>query len=147
MKRWLMLTAALGWPWVCWADVGVDWHVLGGGGGHSTGGVYAVRGTIGQPMIGRVAQDRIQLNGGFWAFAMIIQQEGAPKLYLDWATPTNMQLTWRAEQGTAVLQVTDSLTQPNWVDVAGDPIWEDEINRFLLAPADTVRFYRLRVLE
>ncbi len=147
MKRWLMLSAALGLPWVCWADVDVGWYVIGGGGGQSAGGAYAVRGTIGQPVIGRVVQEGVQVDAGFWAFTMIVQQEGAPKLYLEWATPTTVRLAWRAEPGAAVLQVTDSLTLPNWVDVLESPTWEAGINRLVLAPAGTVRFYRLRVLE
>ena len=33
-------------------DYAIDWHTIDGGGGTSTGGVYAVSGTIGQPDAG-----------------------------------------------------------------------------------------------
>jgi hypothetical protein len=45
----------------------LDWWTVDGGGGLSTGGVYSLRGTIGQADAVRAACGAYQLAGGFWA--------------------------------------------------------------------------------
>jgi hypothetical protein len=48
----LVLTSAL-----ClraWGQYSIDWSTIDGGGGTSTGGVYSVTGTIGQPDAGAI---------------------------------------------------------------------------------------------
>src|SRR3989442_3929356 len=45
----------------------VDWFTIDGGGGVSTGGVYAVTGTIGQPDAGLMTGGSYAVAGGFWA--------------------------------------------------------------------------------
>ena len=62
----------------------IDWYKVAGGGGTSTGGVYAVSGTIGQhdaggPMTG----GNYSLNGGFWALISVVQMPGAPTLFIS----------------------------------------------------------------
>jgi hypothetical protein len=44
----------------------IDWHVIGGGGGHALGGVSTLNGTIGQPTAGTVADTDLELCSGFW---------------------------------------------------------------------------------
>lgn len=44
----------------------IDWHVIGSGGGHVQAGVYVLDGTIGQPVVGRVASSSYNLCSGFW---------------------------------------------------------------------------------
>ena len=44
----------------------IDWHTIDGGGGTSTGGVYSVSGTIGQPDAGVANGGNYSLAGGFW---------------------------------------------------------------------------------
>ena len=44
---WLLATGALAQTY------SIDWYTIDGGGGTSTGGVYSVSGTIGQPDAGR----------------------------------------------------------------------------------------------
>ena len=44
----------------------IDWHTIDGGGGASTGGVYSVSGTIGQPDAGGpLTGGSFSLIGGF----------------------------------------------------------------------------------
>src|SRR5262245_40374580 len=43
----------------------VDWHTIAGGGGTSTGGVYSVSGTVGQPDAGTMSGGSYSLAGGF----------------------------------------------------------------------------------
>jgi len=61
----------------------IDWYKIAGGGGTSTGGVYAVSGTIGQhdaggPMTG----GSYSLTGGFWSLIAVVQTGGVPTLYI-----------------------------------------------------------------
>jgi hypothetical protein len=48
------------------ADYELTWSTIDGGGGRSTGGDYALVGTIGQPDAGEMAGGDYQLSGGFW---------------------------------------------------------------------------------
>src|SRR6185436_4115363 len=60
----------------------IDWFTIDGGGGTSTGGVYAVSGTIGQPDAGQLSGGNFTLSGGFWGGLFAIQQPGAPTLHI-----------------------------------------------------------------
>jgi len=44
----------------------IDWHTIDSGGGTSTGGVYSMSGTIGQPDAGAMSGGNYSLSGGFW---------------------------------------------------------------------------------
>ncbi|MBI3881948.1 MAG: hypothetical protein HY301_18040 [Verrucomicrobia bacterium] len=73
----------------------IPWFKIAGGGATapSTGGVYTLSGTIGQPDAGRVAttNDSFRLEGGFWGIA--VQQAGYPVLTLT-RSGTNAFVTW-----------------------------------------------------
>ena len=45
----------------------IDWFTVDGGGGTSTGGVFSVSGTIGQPDAGKMSGGNFSVDGGFWA--------------------------------------------------------------------------------
>jgi len=45
----------------------LSWHTIDGGGGTSTGGGFALSGTIGQPDAGTMSGGSFTLQGGFWA--------------------------------------------------------------------------------
>lgn len=49
------------------AQFAVDWFTLDGGGGAAAGGVYLLKGTIGQPDAGPMSGGPFSLVGGFWA--------------------------------------------------------------------------------
>src|SRR5512142_1014980 len=70
----------------------IDWSTVDGGGGTSTGGVYSVSGTIGQPDAGTMSGGTYTLSGGFWGIAAV-QTPGAPYLWVS-LTPTNTALIW-----------------------------------------------------
>ncbi|QOJ01517.1 MAG: hypothetical protein HRU70_13900 [Phycisphaeraceae bacterium] len=44
----------------------ITWHTIDGGGGRSTGGTFAVTGTIGQWDAGTVTGGVFEIRGGFW---------------------------------------------------------------------------------
>jgi len=58
----------------------IDWFTIDGGGGTSTGGVYSVSGTIGQPDAGKMSGGNFTLDGGFWGIIAPVQTPGAPLL-------------------------------------------------------------------
>ncbi|MBC8094301.1 MAG: hypothetical protein H7Y43_00685, partial [Akkermansiaceae bacterium] len=61
--------------WVATADAqpfAIDWHTIDGGGGTSTGGVYSVSGTIGQPDAGRMSGGNYSIDGGFWGIIAVV---------------------------------------------------------------------------
>ena len=88
----------------------IDWSTIDGGGGTSTGGVYAVSGTIGQPDAGAaMTGGNFSLTGGFWAL-YAVQTPGAP-----WLTVTlNPQLStitvsWAVSDTSWQLQAATTL--------------------------------------
>jgi hypothetical protein len=58
----------------------IDWSTIDGGGGTSTGGVYSVSGTIGQPDAGRMSGGNYSIDGGFWGIVAAVQTPDAPQL-------------------------------------------------------------------
>src|SRR5277367_1099689 len=58
----------------------IDWHKVSGGGATSTGGIYAVSGTIGQHDAGNpMTNNSYVVTGGFWSL-YAVQTPGAPAL-------------------------------------------------------------------
>ena len=88
----------------------------------STGGVYVLSGTIGQPDAGRIAStnNAFRIEGGFWGIA--IQQAGYPKLTISRAG-TNALVSWVTPETGFVLQnATDLATPTPWTDSATVPL-------------------------
>lgn len=62
----------------------IDWYKIAGGGGTSTGGVYSVSGTVGQPdASGPMSGGNFSVTGGFWALVQVVQTPGAPTLNIS----------------------------------------------------------------
>ena len=136
MKNYLSLfavTAALLLPAGALAQsYSIDWYKVAGGGGTSTGGVYTVTGTIGQPdASGAMTGGNYSLTGGFWAI-YAVQTSGAPLLTIThignkaivswdptisgWTLQTNVNLvtaTWGNYQGTVVNNSVTNVPPPN----------------------------------
>ena len=118
----------------------IDWHAIDGGGGASTGGVYAVTGTIGQPDAGGpMTNGPYSLTGGFWVLPTLVQTPGAPTLHITNAAPGWAMIWWTPPTPGFALQSTDSLAPTNWVNAPSGT------NNPALVPATLpTRFYRLR---
>ncbi len=87
----------------------IDWFTVDGGGGTSTGGVYVVSGTIGQPDAGKMSGGSFTLDGGFWGILAAVQTPAAPYLWVT-LTPTNTVVVWWALSPTGwQLQSTTNL--------------------------------------
>src|SRR5256885_960583 len=68
----------------------IDWFTIDGGGGTSTGSVYSVSGTIGQPDANAqpLTGGNFSVVGGFWSLFSVVQTPGAPLLTIR-LTSTN----------------------------------------------------------
>jgi len=123
----------------------IDWFKIAGGGGTSTGGVYSVSGTIGQPdASGPLTGGNYSLSGGFWSLLSVVQTPGAPVLSIA-STPTNtIAVTWPSPAtGWIPQQNTNSVSSVNWSNVT-DTIQDNGTTRTLIvSPPLGKRFYRL----
>src|SRR5437867_12907898 len=72
----------------------IDWFTIDGGGGTSTGAVYSVSGTIGQPDAGRMAGGNFTLDGGFWAILAAVPTAGAPELKILRTDTNTVAVYW-----------------------------------------------------
>ena len=100
--------AALGQPF------SIDRFVVGVGGTmQSTGGVYSVSGTIGQPDAGRpLTNGQYSVTGGFWALPIAVQTVGVPLLTIVPAAPGQATISWTPATPGFVLQETLILAPP-----------------------------------
>jgi hypothetical protein len=128
----LLVTAAL-------AQYSIDWHTIDGGGGTSTGGVYSVSGTIGQPDAGlTMSGGDYSLTGGFWALPGTIHTEGAPTLTIAPAGAGLVSISWSPASTNFILQETFSLSPTNWMNSASG-----STNPVVVSAIGAARFYRL----
>jgi hypothetical protein len=121
------------------AQYSIDWFTIDGGGGTSTGGVYSVSGTIGQPDAGApMTNGQYSVTGGFWALPTAVQVTGAPTLTIAAAAPGTASISWTPNTPGFVLQESWSLAPANWTNslsAATNPI---------VVPATLpAKFYRL----
>ena len=121
------------------ADLRIDWSTIDGGGGTSTGGVYTVSGTIGQPDAGGpLTNGQYSVTGGFWALPVAVQTTNAPTLKIIPATPGWATVSWVPNTPGFVLQETTSLAPTNWVNSASGAA-----NPVVVPAVQPTKFYRL----
>ena len=95
----------------------IDWSKIAGGGGTSTGGVYAVSGTVGQHDAGGPLTNGVySLTGGYWALPIAVQTTNAPTLAIIPAAPGWATISWTPPTPGFVLQETVSLAPSNWTN-------------------------------
>jgi hypothetical protein len=91
----------------------IDWSKISGGGGTSTGGVYSVTGTVGQPDAGTtMTGGNYALTGGFWSFIAAVQTPGAPALTVTQASGS-VVVSWPYPSTGWVLQQNANLANTN----------------------------------
>jgi hypothetical protein len=78
------------------AQYAIDWFTIDGGGGASTGGVYSVTGTVGQPDAGTMSGGQYTLEGGFWSILAAVQTDGAPWLTVLRTATNTVVVSWPA---------------------------------------------------
>jgi hypothetical protein len=121
------------------AQYSINWHTIDGGGGTSTGGVYSISGTIGQPDAGGpMTNGQYSVTGGFWALPAAIQVTGAPTLTIVPATPGNATISWSPNTPGYILQQTTLLSPSNWTNSPSG-----STNPVVVPANQAARFYRL----
>jgi hypothetical protein len=121
----------------------IDWYKIAGGGGTSTGGVYAVSGTIGQPdASGAMTGGNYSMTGGFWSLISVVQTPGAPPLTIT-RSGNHVIVSWPSPSTGWTLQQNSSLAAANWTASSG--IADDGTNKSLTftSPAGNL-FFRLK---
>jgi hypothetical protein len=125
----------------------IDWFTIDGGGGTSTGGVFSVSGTIGQPDAGTMTGGPYSLTGGFWSVVAAVQTPGAPFLSVrsDAVTGT-VTVSWPLPATGWLLDQTPILTgsPAPWGQVLF-PYQTNATDIFITVPSPAGnRYYRLR---
>ena len=121
----------------------IDWYKIAGGGGTSTGGVYSVSGTIGQPDASTAMTGcNYSLTGGFWALAQVVQTPGAPTLYISHAGK-NVTLFWLSVSGWNLYQSTSLATPVASWTASSSPILTNGTNYLTVTNAAGNLFFQL----
>jgi len=129
------------------AQYSIDWSTVDGGGGASTGGVYTVTGTIGQPDAGTLTGGNYTLTGGFWSILAAVQTPGAPYLTVTRSNNT-VVVSWPLPATGWVLQATNALPQVSapWPQI-NPPYETNGLNLQFTEPSPAGnKFYRLHKL-
>jgi hypothetical protein len=128
-----------------WGQYSLDWSTIDGGGGTSTGGVYSVTGTIGQPDAGTMSGGNYTLQGGFWGVIAAVQTPGAPLLSIFHTSTNTVAVIWPSPStGWTLQQNTNSVSSANWSNLTSG-IQDDGTTKTLIVnPPTGNRFYRLK---
>jgi hypothetical protein len=127
----------------------IDWFTIGGGGGISTGGVYSVSGTIGQPTAGPLSGGSYSLLSGFWSIVAAIQNDDGPLLEVTKGMAAgSITVSWPIEGGSGfILEETSSLnTSSGWMLVEPATYQSNTTTHFITiaGPVSGTRLYRLK---
>jgi len=127
------------------AQFSIDWFTIDGGGGTSTGGVYAVSGTIAQPDAGpAMTGANFSLTGGFWSLISVVQSPGAPLLTITLTSTNTALVSWPSPStGFNLQQNTQGPGTVNWSNVVTTPIDNGTIKYLIVNTPNGNRFYRL----
>lgn len=124
---------------VGFAQYSIDWSKVAGGGGTSTGAVYSVSGSIGQPEAGGpLTNGQYSVTGGFWVLPVAVQTPGAPLLSIVASTPGQARVSWTPNTPGFILQETLSLSPTNWLDAPSGTT-----NPVVVPATLPTKFYRL----
>jgi hypothetical protein len=116
--RFVVLIIGLGLGLACAQNFRIDWHTIDGGGGISTGSVYKVSGTIGQPDASPALMTggAYSVVGGFWALPEVVQIPNGPALSIVPFGVGQARLSWTPNTPGFVLQENTDLNTTNWVN-------------------------------
>ncbi|MDQ6630360.1 MAG: hypothetical protein M3Y82_01210 [Verrucomicrobiota bacterium] len=138
------MTASLFAGTVLAQNYSIDRFTIDGGGGTSTGGVYSVSGTIGQPDANQQALTggNFSLIGGFWSL-VAVQTPGAPLLTITLTSTNTAVVSWPSPSTGFALQQNSDLNSANWTTPL-ETVTDNGTIRFIIVnPPTGNRFYRL----
>ncbi len=123
----------------------VDWFTIDGGGGTSTGGVYRVSGTIGQPDAGAtMSGGNYSIDGGFLSAIATVPTPGAPLLVITVTATNTVVLSWPSPSTGFVLQEISDIAAADWSDSGLAPS-DNGTAKIVVVPVGAGnKFYRLR---
>ena len=121
----------------------IDWYKISGGGGTSTGGTYAVSGSIGQPDAGvAMSGGSYSLTGGFWSFIAVVQTAGLPNLTIM-RNGNTVSVSW-ADTGSCTLQQNANLALANgWTPCGNTVNCNNGTNSITITSPTGSLFFRL----
>ena len=126
----------------------IDWFTIDGGGGTSSGGSYAVSGTIGQPDAGSMSGGAYTLVGGFWGAIQAIQTAGAPLLSVETLLNGTVRVFWPSSATGFVLDQATALavtpTATTWTPAVFPYQTNASQISITTAPSPAQKYYRLR---
>ena len=132
------------------AQYTVPWSKIAGGGATtpSTGGVYAVSGTLGQSdASGALTNGAYAVSGGFWPGVHLLQTPDAPLLAAEQLGGGSVRVIWpRPATGFVLDQTTALVTPPAtnaWSQVAF-PYQTNATHISITVPGVGNKYYRLR---
>ena len=123
----------------------VDRYKVAGGGGASTGSVYAVSGTIGQPDATAnhaLTGGGYSLTGGFWSL-YAVQVPGYPTLSIRLTGPNSAVVSW-LNTGGYTLQTNGNLSTASWTGYGGSILLSNGTNNVTVSPVAGSLFFRLK---
>ena len=129
------------------AQTSITWQTTDGGGGTSTGGVFALQGTVGQPDGSEAMHGGgYEVQGGYWALVQLVQTEGAPTLRIANISSVSVTLAWPVAGADGFqLQHSGSLVDPDWTTVSGTmPSVVGDEYQLTTGPLVATRYYRLQ---
>jgi hypothetical protein len=122
----------------------IDWYKVAGGGGTSTGGVYSISGTIGQPdASGAMTGGNYSITGGFWALVNVVQTPGAPTLYVSHSGNT-VTVYWQNVSGWNLVQNANLTTPIGSWSASTSPTLTGETNYLNFTNPAGNLFFRLK---
>ena len=144
MKTFIIISLLLAAVSVQAQSYSIDWNTIDGGGGTSTGGVYSVRGTIGQPdASGAMTGGNYSLTGGFWSLIAVVQTAGLPNLTITFVGPNSVVVSW-LDAGSYTLQTNNNLNTWNWLGYGGAINTLNGTNSVTVTPPTGNLFFRLK---
>ena len=124
----------------------IDWFTIDGGGGTSTGGVYSVSGTIGQPdASGAMSGGNYSVTGGFWSLINVVQTASLPNLVIARNGTNSVKVLWPdPATNTYTLQQNANLVTTNWVTSGYSITNASGTNFITITPPVGNLFFRLK---
>jgi hypothetical protein len=125
------------------AQYSIPWHTIDGGGGTSTGGVYSVSGTVGQPDAGTMSGGSYSLAGGFWGIISAVETPGSPLITIRFTQTNTVVVSWPSPSTGFALQQNSDLKTAIW-NTPPENVTDNGTNKFIIVtPPAGNRFYRL----
>jgi hypothetical protein len=146
MKKWIPLTLPL-WLFsfaVHAQSYSIDWDVIAGGGGVTSGGSYSANSTIGEHVAGgSLAGGAYSLASGFWALYEVATP-GTPLLTIQVSQNNAVVLAWPASSTSWTLQQNTDLVSGTWISLTNGVNSVSGQNQVILPAPSGNRFYRLK---